>query len=121
MLVVTRHEVGAVIERDQFYARRKASVAVDLFDLGPHPRHDVIGVQRAVHDDNRGNDIILVVAAGLAEPRHVADRDLGDILHEYRHAVRLTEQNVLDVLDLVALRQIGGAARVHQANAANVD
>ena len=44
VLVVTATSVGAVIERDQFYARRKASVAVDLFNLGPHPRYDVIGV-----------------------------------------------------------------------------
>jgi hypothetical protein len=55
-----------------------------------------------------------MVAAGLAEPRHVADRNLGDVLYEHRHAVRLAERNVLDVLDLVALGQIRFAAAVHQ-------
>ena len=103
-------EVGAVIEWDQFYARRKTPIAVDLFNFGPHARYDIVGVQRAVHDDNRSNDIILVIATGLAEPRHVANRDLGNVFHEYWHAVGLTERDILDVLDLVTLRQIRGPA-----------
>ena len=81
----------AVIERHQFHARRQAAVGVDLLDLRPHARHHVVGVQRAIHDDDGRNHVILVVAAGLAEPRHIADGDLGDILHEYRHAVELRQ------------------------------
>ncbi len=111
---------GAVIIRNQFHARRKAAVGIDLLDLRPHARHHVVGVQRPIHNDDGGDDIVLVVAAGFAEPRRVADDDGGDILDEYRHAVELAERNVLDVLDLVALGQIGGAAGIDQADAANV-
>ena len=111
---------GAVVERHQFHAGRQAAVAVDLLDFRADARHHVVGVQRAVHDDDRRDHVIIVVAAGLAEPRHIADRDLGDIFHEHRHAVRLGQQDVLDVLDLVALGQIGGAAAVHQPDAADI-
>ena len=80
-------ELGAVVERHQLDAGRQAAVAVDLLDLRPHARHHVVGVQRAVHDHDGGDDVVLVVAAGLAEPRHIADRDLGDVLDQDRHAV----------------------------------
>ena len=84
-----RDERGAVVERHELHARRQAAVAVDLLDLRLDARHHVVGVQRAVHDHDRRDHVVLVVAAGLAEPRHIADIDLGDVLHLHRHAVRL--------------------------------
>src|SRR5262249_61511161 len=57
----------------------------------------------------------------LTEAGRVADRHLGNVLHEYRHTVRLKKRNVLDILDLESLRQIGGAAAVDEADPANID
>src|SRR6516225_1542104 len=46
-------ERAAVVERDQFHAGRKTAVGVDLLDLRPDAFDDIIGVQRAIHDDDR--------------------------------------------------------------------
>ena len=51
----------------------------------------------------------------------IAHIDLRDILHQHRNAVRLGQDDVLDVIDLVALGQIIVAAVVNQADAADVD
>ncbi len=89
-------------------------------NLGAHAGHDIVGVQRAIHDDDGVDHVVVMIAAGLAEPRHVADRDFGDVFDEDRHAVRLAERDILDVLDIVALRQIRGAAGIHEADAADI-
>ena len=79
------------------------------------------GLLGAAHDDDARDRVVLVVVAPDAEPRHVADRDRGDVLHLQRHAVGLGQDDVLDVVDLVALGQIVVAAVVDQADAADVD
>ena len=112
VLVVTDTSVGAVVKRNELHARRQRPVAVDLVDLGLDARHHVVGVQRPVHDHDRRDHIVFVVAAGLAEPRHIADIDLGDVLDRHRHAVRLRQHDFLDVADLVALGQIGSRRRL---------
>ena len=61
-----------------------------------------------------------MIAPGLAEPRHDAHRNLGDILDEDRQPARRRQHDVLDVADLVALGQIRLAAGIHQADAAHV-
>ncbi len=115
------HQDGAVVERHQLDAGRQRSVGIDLCDFGLDARHDVVGVQRAVHDHDRRDDVVFEVAPGLAEPRHVADIDLRDVLDRHRHAVGLRQDDVLDVADLVALRQVVGAAAVDEADAADID
>ena len=50
----------------------------------------------------------------------MADRHLGDVLYKDRHAVCLRKQDVFDVRDLVTLGQVGGAAAVHETDAADV-
>ena len=96
---VVHHRAGghgderrAVVIGHELDPRRQRAVVVDLLDLGSNARHHVVGVQRAVHDDDGGDDIVLVVAAGLAEARHVADGNLGDVFDKDRHAVRLAER-----------------------------
>ena len=106
-----RHQRRAVVKRNELHSRRQRAVAVDLLDFGLDARHHVVGVQRPVHHHDGGDDIVFVVAAGLAEPGHVADIDLRDVLDLYRHAVRLRQHDVLDVLDPVTLRQIVGRRR----------
>ena len=76
---------------------------------------------RAAHDHDGQGHVVFVVLAGDAEPRHVADRNLGDILDLYRHAVDLSQHDILDVADPPTLGQIGVAAAIHQADAADVD
>src|SRR5262249_20449109 len=112
---------GAVVDRDELHTGGERAVAIDLVDFAAHPRHHLVGVQGAVHDDDRGDHLVLVVAPGLPSRRHVADRALGYVFDEHRHAVRLEQQHVLDVLDLVTLGEVRRAAAVHQADAAYVD
>ena len=116
-----RHQDRAVVKRNELHPRRQRPVAIDLIDLGLDARHHVVGVQRPVHDHDGRDHIVFVVAAGLAEPRHVADIDLGDVLDRHRHAVRLRQHDFLDVADPVTLGQIGIAAVVQQTDAADVD
>ncbi len=78
-------------------------------------------MQRAVHHHDRGDHVILFVTAGLAEPRHVADADIGHVLDFHRHAVGLRQHDVLDVFDVVALGQVLIAAAVQEADAADID
>jgi hypothetical protein len=77
-------------------------------------------VQRPVHHQDGRHHVILVVAPSLAEPRHVADVHLGDVLDLHRNAIHLGKRNVFDILDPKALGQIRRAAGVDQAHAAHV-
>ncbi len=70
-------ERRAVVIRDQFHARRQASIGVDLLDLGLDARNDIVRVQRPVHDEDCGHDVVVIVTAGLSKTRHVADIDFG--------------------------------------------
>ena len=79
----------AIIVRHQPYAGWKGAIGIDFINLGAHASNHVIGVQRSIHDDNCRNDVVLVIAARLAKPWHVADRNFGDILHKNGHAVGL--------------------------------
>ena len=78
-------------------------------------------MQRAVHHHDRGDDIVLFVAAGFAEPRHVADPDIGHVPDFHRHAVGLRQDDIFDVFDVVALGQVLVAAAVEEADAADID
>ena len=51
--VVTRDQRRAVVERHDLDARRQAAVVIHLVDLGLDSRHDVVGVERAAHHDDR--------------------------------------------------------------------
>jgi len=115
------NEAAAVVIWDEFHARRQCPVIVQFFDCGLDARQHVVGVQRAVHHHDGHHHVVIVILASDAEPRHVADRDLGDVLHLHRDAVKLGQHHVLDVLSPVALGQIFVAAAVQQADAANVD
>jgi hypothetical protein len=116
-----RDERGAIIEWDELHSGRQTAIAVDLVHCCPHARDHVVRVQRTVHDDDGRHHVVLLVASGFAEARNVPNVDLGHVLDEDRNTFRLGEENVLDVLDAIALRQIGGAPAIHQADAANVD
>ena len=118
--VVTDYQRRAVVVGNDLDPRRQRAVPVHLVDFCLDEGDDVVGVIDAAHDDNRQGDVTVVILAGDAEPRHVADRNFGDVLDLNRHAVDLSEHDVLDVVDAPALRQIGVAAGVHQADAADV-
>ena len=105
-----RHQRRAVVIRNDLYPGRQSPVAVHLVDFGLDTRDDVVGVIDAAHDDNRQRDIAVVILAGDTQARNVADRNLGHVLDLYWCAVHLTEDDVLDVVNSPALRQIGVAA-----------
>ena len=114
------HQRAAVVIGNELDARRQASIAVELVDLGLDARHYVIGMKSAVHDNDRQGNVVIMIAAGNTEPRPKADRDLGDVLHLHRNAIHLGEHDVLDVVDLPALGQIQFAAAVEQPDTADV-
>ena len=90
-------------------------------DLLLDVRDHFIGVLRSSHHDDGRRDVVLKIPAGNAEPRHVADGHLCDILDLDRKPVRLGQDDVLDVLDLVALGDVVGAAAIDQPDAADID
>ena len=113
-------EPCAVVKRHELHAWRQRAIAVDLLNFGLDPRNDIVGVERPVHDEDGGHGVVIVIAAGFAEPGHVAHIDLRHILDLYGHAVELAECNILNVFDTAAEDEIGVAAVVDQANAADV-
>ena len=42
--------------------------------------YDVVGVKGAAHDDDRHDNVALVIQTGDTEPWHIANRDFGNIL-----------------------------------------
>ena len=94
---------------------------VELFDLGLDARNDVVGVLGPPHHHDRGGDIVVVIPARDSKPRHVTDGNPRDVLDLDRQPVRLGQDDVLDVLDLVALGDIVGAAAIDQSDAADID
>jgi hypothetical protein len=79
-------ERGAVIEWYQLDARWQGSIIIDLLYLRPDARYNIISMERAIHYDDRGNHVVLIVAPGLAESWNVPHGNFCDILHEYRDA-----------------------------------
>src|SRR5262249_16194081 len=61
-----------------------------------------------------------MIPAGDAEPRHVADRDLGDVLYLHWDAVELRQHDIFDVPDMPALRQVAVSAAVKQSDGADI-
>src|SRR6516225_4869846 len=51
----------------------------------------------------------------------MSDGDFCDVLYENRHTVRLSEDDVFEILDLVAFGQIVGAAVINETHPPNVD
>jgi hypothetical protein len=93
---------------------------VYLVDLGLDARHHVIGVEGSAHDHDGQRNIVLVIAARDTQPRHVADGDLGDVLDLHRDAVELGKDNILDVVDLPTVGQIGLATIIEKPDTADV-
>src|SRR5450631_2470866 len=116
-----RDERRAFVKRDDLHPGRQAAVGIYLFHLRGDAGGNVVGVQRAVHHQDRRHHVVFLVAAGLAEPGHIADVDPGDVLDLHGNAVDLAENDVLDVADVVALGQIRRSAAVDQTDAADVD
>jgi hypothetical protein len=77
-------------------------------------------MERPIHHDDRGDDIILPVAAGFAKSRQVADADPGNMLYLDRRAIRLRQDNVLNIVNPIALRQIIFTTAVEKAYATYV-
>ena len=82
-------ELAAVVIRYHFYAWGQGSIGVDFLNLGAQASNHVIGVQRSIHDDDRRNDIVLLIATGFAKPRRIAYGNFGNILDQHRHAICL--------------------------------
>ena len=113
------HKTGPVVIRDKPHAWRQGPVRVDFLDLGLDTGNDIVRVKRSVHDQDRRDDVVVIVPARLAEPRHVADAHLRHVLDLNRHAVELAKRNVLEVADLAPEDQVRVAAIVDQADAPN--
>ena len=67
------HERHAVVERHDLHPGRQAAVVIHLVDRGDDSRDDILGVERAPHDDDALDHIVVMVFADDAKPRHVTD------------------------------------------------
>ena len=93
----------AVVKRNNPDARRQAAVVIDPVNGRLDLRNHVGGFFGAPLHDDCADHVVVRVAAQNAEPRPVADGDLADILHQHRNAVLLAQNDVLDVVNFVAL------------------
>jgi hypothetical protein len=73
------HQGGAVIKGHHPHARRQGAVVVELVHGGLDPGNHFAGLLRAVHHHDTGDDVVLIVAASLAEPGHGPDRYFCDV------------------------------------------
>src|ERR1700676_2627698 len=112
---------AAIVIGNNLDPGRQASVAVELFDLGLHARDDVVGMLGPPHHHDRGGNVVVVVPAPDSQPRHITDGNIGYLLDLDRKTVRLAQDDILDVLNLVTLGDIVGAAAVDQADTADID
>src|SRR3984885_23974 len=112
---------ASVVVGNDLDARRQAAVAVELCNLGLDARDDVVRVLGSSHHHDGGGDVIVVTPAADTKPRHKTDGDAGDVLDLDRQAVHLGQDDIFDVLDLVALGDVVGAAAIDEPDAADVD
>src|ERR1700747_3402992 len=115
-----RYQCRAIVIRNELHTRRQRTVAVQLRNLVLDQRYDVVGVISPSHDHDCERDIVIVIFASDAKPRHVADRNFGDIFYLHRHAVRLREPDILDIVNVPALRQVAVAAAIEQTDATDI-
>src|SRR6516225_6013670 len=83
--------------------------------------NDVVGMLGSPHYDDGCHNIVFAVSASNAEARHVTDRNICDILDLDGQAARLGQDDVFDVLHVVAVRHNLVAAAIDQPDAADVD
>src|SRR3984957_1042257 len=112
---------AAVVIGNDLDPGRQAAVGIEFLDLGLNPRDDIVGVLGPAHHHDRGRNIVFMIPAPDPEARYKADGNSRDVLHLDGKTVRLTEDDVLDVLDLVTLGDVFGAAAVNQSDAADID
>src|ERR1700742_5095978 len=112
---------AAIVIRNDLHAGRQAAVGVQPLHLRMNARKDFVGMLGASHHHDGGGDVVIMVPARDAEPRHVADRHIGDVLDLDREPVGLGQDDVLDGLHMVAVGGVGGPAAVDEANAADID
>src|ERR1700683_2099614 len=115
------YQRAAVVVRHQLDPGGQCAVGVQLRDRLLDQGQHIVGVIGAIHHHDGRGDIVLVVAAGYAQPRDVPDLDISDILHLDRDPVYLCEHDILDVVDPIPLGQIFVAAVVYQADATDID
>src|SRR5208283_5050249 len=115
-----RDQPAAVIEGNYLDSRRQRPVAVDLFDFRLNPCQYVFCLFCPIHYHNGRHHVIVSIAAAHAKPRYIAYKDLRNVFYQDRSAVRLSEADILNVINLPALSQIGGTASVDKADAADV-
>jgi hypothetical protein len=110
----------AVVIGHELHARGERAVDVHRRDGGLDARYDIVGVLGAPHDDDGGDHVILMIAARDAESRHEPDVYSRNVLDQHGNAVELPEHDVLNVIDVIALREIIVPAVVDQSHAADV-
>jgi hypothetical protein len=111
----------AIVIRDDLDPGRQAAIGVEFFDLGLNPRNDIVGVLGSPHHHDGGCNIVVVISPPDSKPRNIADGNGCNVLDLDRKTVRLGQDNVLDVLDLVTLGDVVGAAAIDQSDTAYVD
>ena len=90
---------------------------VDLVDLGLDALDGRHALLAASHQDDALDDVVVVVVAGDAKPRLVADAHRGDVADQHRRALVGRQHGVADVVERVDLAD----AAYHRRLRADVD
>ncbi len=101
-------ELLAIVDALDPHAGRKNVAVVDALDLlldAPDGRHALLA---AAHQHDALHDVVVIILAGDAEARLVADDDLGDVLHQHGVAADLGQHRVVEIVE-----------RADEANAAH--
>ena len=88
---------AAVVDALDAHAGRQQVGAVDAVDLLLHGAQGRQGLRAAPHQHDALDDVVVVVVAGHAQPRLVADRDGRHVGDQHRRAVAHRQHGVADI------------------------
>jgi len=101
-----QHRVGgdvdqflAVIDALDAHARGQHAAIVDPLDLREHALDGRPALLAAAHQHDALDDVVVIVLAGNAKARLVADGDRGDVAHAHGGRAGIGDEGVGDVLD----------------------
>ena len=92
------HQVAAVVVRHDVHAGRQDVVLPDVVDALVDPDQRRLRLAPVAHEDDALHHVRDVVVPHDAEPRRVADGDVGDVPHARGDALRRADDDVLDVV-----------------------
>ena len=92
-------QVLAVVDALDFHPRRQDAGVVDRGDQLLDARDGRRTLLAAAHQHDALHDVVVLIEAGDAEPRFLADGDGGDVLDQHRIAAALRHHGIGEIVD----------------------